>query len=105
MNADKDSGAFPVRLRFDTPSDVVSRYATNFVAQHTANEFILSFYEVCPPMLFGTPEEIRHAVENTEFIPATCVARIVTSPAGMKDLIRILQTNLERFERIGQEDD
>jgi len=94
---DTDSARIP--LKFEVPDSIISRYATNFVAQHTPNEFVLSFYEVCPPVLLGSSEENRQQLEEMGYIAASCVARLILSPSGMRELIGVLEANLERYEQ------
>lgn len=96
-NMDTDSARIP--LEFEVPDSLVSRYATNFIAQHTPNEFVLSFYEVCPPLLLGDVDENRHRLEELGHITASCVARLIVSPSGMRDLVEVLTTSLQRFEQ------
>ena len=86
-----------MRLKFEWPGDVMSRYATNFVSQHTRDEFVLSFYEVLQPILVGTPESNKQQLEEMGSVPAHCVARIILSPSGMTQLIDILQRNQASF--------
>jgi len=93
-----------VPVSFEVPDDIVSRYATNFVAQHTENEFILTFYEVHPPILLGSPDENKAQLEALGPIPATCVARIILSPHGMRQLVDVLQRNLADFDDHAQDE-
>ncbi len=98
----------PVRgipLKRQSPATVEGRYANSFVVQHTDDAFILSFFEIIPPLLVGSPEEQRAQIEGVESVPANCVARIIVSPKGMKMLVEIFQTNLDRFlSKPGEED-
>ena len=48
-----------VPIKWHYPDSIVTRYATNFVVQHTDREFIISFFEAWPPVIIGTPEEKR----------------------------------------------
>jgi len=93
-----------VPVSFEVPDDIVSRYATNFVAQHTENEFILTFYEVHPPILLGSPDENKAQLEALGPIPATCVAIIILSPHGMRQLVDVLQRNLADFDDHAQDE-
>jgi len=86
-----------VPLIHDFPKDLVSRYATHFVVQHTEQEFVISFFEVDNPILLGTPEENREALRSMSGVPAHCVARIIIAPNRMEQFVQILQQNLERF--------
>lgn len=97
MSESPDQQPLAVRLNFEWPEDIVSRYATNFVAQHTRNEFTLSFFEVFSPILLGSPEENRKRLADLGAVPAKCVARIILSAEGMKELIDVLQRNYQGY--------
>jgi len=87
-----------IAIDWQIPNDVHSRYATNLVVQAGPNEFIISFFEIRPPILLGTQAEKQAALENIKTIPAICVARIVVSPAQMPEFIRVLTENWERTQ-------
>lgn len=93
-----DSERIPVPLEFCAPDELVSRYATNFVVQHTDNEFVLSFFEAEMPILLGTPEENLARLESIGAVKARCVARIVVSPNRMAELLRIIGENYNRYQ-------
>lgn len=86
-----------VPLEWKFPEDLVSRYATNLVVQHTEHEFVISFFEVTPPVVLGEPEEVVSTIHQLQSVPATCVARIIVSPERLEDFIRVLEDNLETY--------
>lgn len=75
----------------------MSRYATHIVVQHTEHEFIISFFEVQPPVLLGMPEEIEARLEQIESIRADCVARVIVAAERMPEFVRVLQDNLDTY--------
>lgn len=82
-------------LEWYVPSDLVARYATNMVIQRAENEFIISFFEVKPPLILGTPESIAEQVEKMKSIRAVCVAQIIVAADKMPSFVDALQRNLE----------
>ncbi|MGH7826374.1 MAG: DUF3467 domain-containing protein [Candidatus Binatia bacterium] len=80
------------------PDDLVPRYATNVVVQHDENEFVISFFELQKPIVIGTPEQRKKAVDSIHNIRARCVSQIILSPRKMKDFIGAMETNLKRYE-------
>jgi hypothetical protein len=90
------SRAVPIQWHF--PDDIASRYATNLVVQHTEHEFSISFFEVRPPILLGSPEDIQAALQRVESVPAVCVARIIVAAERMPEFIRVLQDNLAQYQ-------
>jgi hypothetical protein len=96
-SVDSDVQGSAIPLRFDVPDSIETRYATNFTAQHTEQEFIIGFYEARPPILLGTPEQNLAALRELGSVSARCVARVVVSPSRMRELIQVLTTNYENF--------
>lgn len=84
-------------IDWHVPENLTTRYATHFVVQQTAQEFILSFFEIMPPIILGDDTEQRQAFTDIGSIRANCVGRIVCSPVRAAALIDILQQNLESF--------
>lgn len=73
--------------------------ANQFVSQFMEEGlFILSFGMVTPPVLLGTPEEKKKQAEAMGFLPVNTLSRVGLTPAGMRKLIYVLQTNLEKYE-------
>jgi len=101
QNRDGDPQGIP--LQFCIPDDLMSRYATNFVVQHTDQEFILSFFETQNPLLLGSPEQNKATLQQMGGIRSQCVARIIVAPGRMSELIRILQANYEKYVRHTEE--
>lgn len=48
--------------------------------------------------MLGDEQERREQAESLEYIPVTPVARLVLTPEGMKDLVRVLTQNLTTYE-------
>jgi hypothetical protein len=86
-----------VPLEWYVPEDLVSRYATNLVVQHSEHEFVISFFEIHPPLLLGTPEEIEAKLKQIESVQAHCVARIIVAAERMPEFLQVLQHNLDRY--------
>ncbi|MCZ7569916.1 MAG: DUF3467 domain-containing protein [Ardenticatenaceae bacterium] len=84
-------------IEWHVSEHVISRYATNLVVQHTQNEFIISFFEVRPPLVLGTPEEVREQLNQMKSVRAECVGRIIVAAEKMPDFVRVLQANLETY--------
>jgi len=83
-----------------TPDDIQSRYATNIVVQSGPNEFIISFFEIRPPIVLGSPEQVKATLEQIKSIRAICVSRIIISREEFPRMIKVLQDQLERSQPI-----
>ena len=94
---DAEGKGVKLPIAWQIPDDIVTRYATNIVVQHTEHEFIVSFFEVRPPMLLGLPEERRAALHKIEQVEARCVGRVVIAPERMQEFIDVLQENLQAY--------
>lgn len=85
-------------IEWHIPDDIQARYATNMVAQHLEHEFLISFFDIWPPILLGSPEEIAEKLKEVKSVRASCVARIVIAEEKLPDFIRVLQDNLRHFK-------
>ena len=79
------------------PEGLQSRYANNVLVQNGQFEFIISFFEMQLPMLFGSLEENKAKLEEMESIRAECVSKIIVSPEVMPALVSALQTELDKY--------
>ena len=84
-------------IEWYVPANMAGRYATNIVVQHVEHEFIISFFEVQPPMLLGTPEERKAQLEEAKAVRAVCVARVIVAAERMPSFLKVLQDNLETY--------
>lgn len=85
-------------LEWYVPEDITSRYANNFVIQHTQHEFVISFFETIPPLLLGSPEQIQATLEVMDSVRTRCVGRIILSPDRMEAFISAMQANLLKHQ-------
>jgi hypothetical protein len=88
--------SFKVPLEWHYSEGIISRYATNMAIQNTENEFVISFFELQPPLLLGEPDDIQEKLKKIKSVRAECVARVIISNAKMPDFIAALQQNYEK---------
>ncbi|MBX6390448.1 MAG: hypothetical protein IRZ08_15895 [Frankia sp.] len=69
-----------------------------------AENVILSFGHVVPPLLLRTLEEKRAAAEKIESVAVRSLARFSLSKARAKALIQLLNDVVGRFDELGVED-
>lgn len=86
-----------VPINWYFPENIVSRYATNLLVQHSEHEFIISFFETRPPVLLGPPEEVKARLDQIDSVRAECVARIIIAAERMPEFVQVLRDNLERY--------
>ena len=94
QKAQKEVLHFP--LSWHVPEDLVARYASNMVVQRLENEYLISFFEIKPPIVLGSPEEIKEQTKEIRDIKATYVAQIFISEDKMPVFIKALQENLNK---------
>lgn len=96
MADQEQPGFLRIPIEWYFPEGLVSRYAANFVVQRGQNEFILSFFEVYPPIVLGEPEEQKAALDHLESVRAECVARIIVAPQQLLALADLLQDQIDK---------
>jgi hypothetical protein len=74
-----------------------SGYATNLIIQHTNHEFIISFFEMKPPLLVGEADEQRNQAKMIGSIKARCISQITINAERMPQFLEALNTNYEQF--------
>ncbi len=62
-------------------------------------EVILTFGQVNPPLLMGTPEQQAQQASDIPFVAVKPVARLALTKAGLDDLVRVLQETQKNYEQ------
>lgn len=91
-------GAMEVSLpvKFHRNPSVPSIFSNHLVIQFDGEEFHLGFYEMKPPLVTGTPEQVKQQMEQIEFADAYCVANIVVSKGRMEAFAQTIRRNVSR---------
>lgn len=84
-----------VPLRFNIPSGMTSRYAHHMLVQPGENEVTLSFFEVFPPLLLGSPEEQKEILKKG--VKAECVARVTIAKARYFSFVKAWQSIVDEL--------
>ena len=72
------------------------------VIQHVQQEFIITFGQFSPPIVFGSPEEQKEQVKSKPYLPVKTVARVAMSPQRLIELIKALQMNYDNWKAAQQ---
>jgi hypothetical protein len=91
----KESHELPIEWYI--PDDMVSQYATNMLVQTNPHEFIISFFQLYPPPLLGSPEEQKAKLEAMTSVRATCISRVIVAAERMPEFVKVLQETLTRY--------
>lgn len=78
--------------------DIPILYTNSMLIQiHQPDEFLLTFAQVSPPILLGSPEEQRAQAQSIDAVHSKIVARLALSRYRVRQLIQLLSKHLERF--------
>ena len=95
-----------IPLNWHIPDEIISRYATNMTVQQGENEFIISFFEVIPPIILGDPEARAKKFMELEEINAECVARVIIAADKLPSFIEAMQSNINTYKaRVSSEEE
>ncbi len=89
-----------IPIEWHIPDDMIGRYATNLIVQHTDNEFVIWFFEVDQPIVLGTPEEVERQLQEVTSVRGRCIAKIIVANNRMRRFIEVLEQNWKRFQEI-----
>lgn len=97
-NTETEVGFSAERIDWELPNDLTRKYATNFLVQKGENEWYLSFFQISPPIVFGSEKDIEKQLKAIPKIPAKCVAGLILSQAGLISLTDLLNRTIDRFQ-------
>lgn len=100
-----EPGKLPSKpLKYVGLDEIPILYSNNMVIQlNPPGEFILTFAQISPPMLLGTPEEQREQAERLDAVHARVVARLSLNRFRVEQLIGLLQRHLARLQNLASE--
>jgi len=78
-------------IEWNIPNDIVPRYATHMVVQRMEHEFLISFFEIRPPIILGKPDEVATELEKIKSVHANCIAQIMVSIEKMPEIVNTLE--------------
>lgn len=86
------------KLNFRIPGRMPAVYAQHMFVQPGLNEYLLTFFEVIPPLLSisGEPSEEQVKALQESGIVAECVSRIIIPKALFPSFVKAMQTGLEQ---------
>lgn len=87
--------AFEVPIERHIPDGLPVLWSNHFVIQHTEQEFMLTFFQIAPPVLVEPTDEEIEAIKS---VRAIAVARIVVTPQEAHNVLEAMQKNVTKFE-------
>lgn len=79
-----------IPVRWIVPESVTPRYATNFTLQRTEHEYILSFFQIVPPLIVGGPEQVAEQIQGIHEIQAKCLFQVIIAEDRLPELQGVL---------------
>ncbi len=95
----EQSQVIPLRIDWQFPEGLQSKYVNNVLVQPGQYELVISFFEVQQPILVGQPEENKRMLEELGSIRAECVSKIIVSPEIIPILVTALESGLESYRQ------
>lgn len=83
-------------IDFQFPEGLVGRYANHAVVQLGEHDCHISFFEIQPPLILGTPEQMQEQVKSLKTVPAKCIARIVLAKELVPSIIKAMQESWDK---------
>lgn len=83
-----------VPIKWNTPDNIITRFASNMVVQLLENEFKISFFEINPDIIFG--------IENKppDEVQANCVASVIITANKLPVFIEVLQNQYNAYNEL-----
>jgi hypothetical protein len=88
---------FPIEWAF--PEGTEGKYATHLVINHGQHEFFISFFQIRPPLLIGSDEEIEAQIAELKSVRAEFLSTIIIPADGLEGFIATLQEHLENYRK------
>ena len=93
---DTPAGKF---LPIKWPEAGVAVYANNLLTVSDDTSTYLTFCQISPPAVMGTPEEQRQKLDGIESVTAYPVARVVVSFETLRNIVKTLQSQIDRIDK------
>lgn len=92
-----------VPIEWVVPDSVLTSRTTNIAIQQSGPaEFIVSFFDLRPPIITGSLEEQLEKYHQIESIPAVCTARFFLSYDRLVDYSNVFKNAIDEFHRTRQ---
>jgi hypothetical protein len=78
-------------IEWHVGDEIKTLFATNLIVQSSEHDTKITFFDIQPPLITGTPEQIKKSVEGLKSVRANCVARIGIATAHVPEFIEALR--------------
>lgn len=106
MTTSKQPEGHPVFITFESVGDLPILLANAFSIQASGDgSFVFTIAQAAPPIFTGNPDEQQRQLAQIKSINGRVLARLVITPAKMKELVDLLQGTLQTYEAMTKGDD
>ena len=88
----------PVPVEWYIPEHIKTYYVTDMTVQFTGHDFVVSFFELRPPVILGSISERMEQAKRLKSVRKQCITRVAVNVERMPDFIKAFQTNLKRYK-------
>ena len=94
-----------VEVRREYPDENITKFTNDLAIQFDDENFILSFFEILPPMLLGSDEkELQKQMSKIKYVNAHCVSIDTDLSQTSPWFIDVLVNNYEKYQaRLSEE--
>jgi hypothetical protein len=79
-------------IRWMIPESITPQYATNFVVQRMQHEYLISFFQLLPPLLIGDPEQVLEMLKQNSTLEAKCIFQVMIAEDRLSELTALLES-------------
>lgn len=79
--------------------DAPVHMANQMLSQFEEDQFYVTFGQLTPPVLLGSPEQMRDQAKRLGYVPVKVISRLSLTPRRMREFIEVLQRNLASYEQ------
>lgn len=79
-------------IDWQVPTGAQAAYATNFVVQRMQHEYLISFFQIQPPLVLGSPDQVLEHLTRLEKVPARLLSQIIIAESRFPEFLQLIQT-------------
>jgi hypothetical protein len=80
------------------PEVGVATHANQLMAQTDGSSMYLTFCQLNPPVVLGTPEERQRQLDQLKSVKAIPIAKLVIPLDAFREMLRVIQESMGRLE-------
>ncbi len=86
-----------LKIEWNIPADIVTKFATNVVVQMLENEFKISFFEAKPEIVLGDETKLK-AIKDRGTVRADCIGSFIVTADRMPNFINAMKNVFDVYE-------